>query len=154
MFLYFDEFHSHARTDRNDKFMLCFYRSLVEPRATHSERLHEGAADSTSQAALEPMQELFTVHGATQGESSNAVSIDTASTSLQCLVTISLHILMIISKYIYINVYINFIYVLYMYIYICILIFCLTLIEVLRQLPFHPTGHDRGFSNIYRKYRF
>lgn len=38
--------------------------------------------DSTSQAALEPMQELLTVHGATQGESSDAVSIYTASTSI------------------------------------------------------------------------
>lgn len=38
--------------------------------------------ESTSQAALEPMQELLTVHGTTQGESSDAVSIYTASTSV------------------------------------------------------------------------
>jgi len=38
--------------------------------------------ESVSQTALEPMQELLTVHGATQGESSDAVSIYTASTSV------------------------------------------------------------------------
>lgn len=48
----------------------------------HNEGLHEGAMESTSQAALEPMQELLVVHGATQGESSDAVSIYTASTSV------------------------------------------------------------------------
>lgn len=39
-------------------------------------------AESTSQATLEPVQELLTVHGTTQGESSDAVSIYTASTSV------------------------------------------------------------------------
>jgi len=38
--------------------------------------------ESVSQTAFEPMQELLTVHGATQGESSDAVSIYTASTSV------------------------------------------------------------------------
>lgn len=38
--------------------------------------------ESTSQTALEPMQELLTIHGTTQGESSDAVSIYTASTSV------------------------------------------------------------------------
>lgn len=38
--------------------------------------------ESTSQTILEPMQELLTVHGTTQGESSDAVSIYTASTSV------------------------------------------------------------------------
>jgi len=49
----------------------------------HSEGLHEGAIESASQTILEPtMQELLTVHGTTQGESSDAVSIYTASTSV------------------------------------------------------------------------
>jgi len=62
--------------------LCCALTEALEPRATHSEGLHEGAAETTSQAALEPMQELLTVHGATQGESSDAVSIYTASTSV------------------------------------------------------------------------
>ncbi|EFN81826.1 Protein furry-like protein-like [Harpegnathos saltator] len=54
----------------------------LESRAAHSEGLHEGTAESTLQATLEPVQELLTVHGTTQGESSDAVSIYTASTSV------------------------------------------------------------------------
>lgn len=61
--------------------LCCAFTEALEPRAMHSEGLHEGAVESTSQAALEPMQEL-TVHGVTQGESSDAVSIYTASTSV------------------------------------------------------------------------
>lgn len=48
----------------------------------HNEGLYDGTGESTSQAALEPVQEFLTVHGATQGESSDAVSIYTASTSV------------------------------------------------------------------------
>lgn len=66
---------------RNSKFLYTFAEAL-EARAAHSEGLHEGTVESTSQAALEPMQELLTVHGTTQGESSDAVSIYTASTSV------------------------------------------------------------------------
>ncbi|XP_014611009.1 PREDICTED: protein furry isoform X4 [Polistes canadensis] len=52
-----------------------------ESRIVHSEGLHEGTSISISQTNPETGQELLTVHGATQGESSDAVSIHTASTS-------------------------------------------------------------------------
>lgn len=61
---------------------MCAFAEALESRAAHSEGLHDGMAESTSQAALEPVQELLTIHGTTQGESSDAVSIYTASTSV------------------------------------------------------------------------
>lgn len=53
-----------------------------EARVTHGEGLHETAAESSSQNIPESNQDLLTVHGTTQGESSDAVSIHTASTSV------------------------------------------------------------------------
>lgn len=53
-----------------------------EARVTHGEGLHETTAESSSQNIPESNQDLLTVHGTTQGESSDAVSIHTASTSV------------------------------------------------------------------------
>lgn len=61
---------------------ILFLSEASEPRALHGEGLHETAAESSSQSVPEPNQDLLTVHGATQGESSDAVSIHTASTSV------------------------------------------------------------------------
>lgn len=58
-----------------------FFLEVSESRIVHSEGLHEGISESISQTNPETGQELLTVHGATQGESSDAVSIHTASTS-------------------------------------------------------------------------
>lgn len=61
---------------------LLFLSEASEARVTHGEGLHEAAAESSSQNIPESNQDLLTVHGTTQGESSDAVSIHTASTSV------------------------------------------------------------------------